>query len=70
VASEQNGQWRGAIEVPGPHLNVGEEGGGGDAEVDSVSCAAAADCVASGSYTDYFGHTQGFVVSTVGRRRG
>ncbi len=53
---------------PNPDLNVGEEGGGGDAGVDSVSCVAAVDCVASGSYTDYFGHTQGFVVSTANRR--
>jgi hypothetical protein len=46
VASEVNGTWRAAIEVPGTAaLN-----GGGHAEVDSVSCGSAGNCSAGGSY--------------------
>jgi uncharacterized repeat protein (TIGR02543 family) len=52
VASETNGVWGNAIEVPGTAaLN-----GGGDADVISVSCAAVGECVAGGSYTDGPGH--------------
>ena len=46
VASEANGSWSNAIEVPGTAtLNTG-----GLAEVDSISCAAPGECAAGGSY--------------------
>ena len=49
------GSWRRAIEVPGlGALNKGE------AEVDSVSCGSAGNCVAGGSYRGRH-HRQGFV---------
>ena len=62
VVSETNGRWGNAIEVPGmATLNTG-----GDAEVDSISCAAAGECAAGGFYDH--GHSvdgsfQAFVVS-------
>ena len=58
VVSQVNGTWRNAIEVPGLRwLNTG-----GDAAVDSVSCASAGNCVAGGGYhTDAY-HSQAFVV--------
>jgi hypothetical protein len=59
VASETNGTWRIAIEIPGlGTLNVG-----GNASITSVSCSSAGTCAAGGSYTDGAGHTQAFVVS-------
>ena len=59
VVSERNGTWGKAIEVPGSAaLNVG-----GDAFVDSVSCASAGECSAGGSYRDGSLHGQGFIVS-------
>ncbi len=59
VASQRNGRWGTAIEVPGTAaLNVG-----GHAGVVSVSCAPAGGCTAGGVYTDGSGHLQGFVVS-------
>ncbi len=59
VASETNGVWGNAIEVPGTAtLNSG-----GNAYVSSVSCAAAGDCTAGGSYLDGSGHYQAFVAS-------
>ena len=55
VAVERNGRWGKAIEVPGlAALNKG-----GDAEVDSVSCASAGNCAAGGDYTDRRGHRPG-----------
>jgi hypothetical protein len=58
VVSETNGTWRKAIEVPGTAtLNQG-----GHAQVFSVSCASARNCVAGGVYTDTRGF-QAFVVS-------
>jgi hypothetical protein len=48
-----------AIEVPG----LGALNAGGDAIVNSVSCAAAGNCAAGGSYKDGSGHIQAFVVS-------
>ncbi len=61
VASEVNGTWHAAIEVPGTaSLNQG-----GDARVVSASCTAAGNCVAGGSYLDGVGRTQAFVVSEV-----
>ena len=35
----------------------------GDAQLNSVSCAAAGSCSAGGSYTDSTGHSQAFVVN-------
>ena len=59
VASERNGRWGGAIEVPGSGaLNAGGDGG-----VNSVSCPSAGNCAAGGLYVDGSGHIQGFVVS-------
>ena len=60
-APEVRGSWGAAREVPGTAaLNQG-----GGAGTGSVSCAAAGDCAAGGSYTDSSGHTQAFVVSEV-----
>jgi hypothetical protein len=57
VVSQVNGTWRSAIEVPGSEtLNAG-----GDAAVDSVSCAPAGNCAAAGDYTDGAGQAQTFV---------
>src|ERR1022692_666247 len=59
VASQRNGRWGTAITVPGTAaLNAG-----GDAQVRSVSCASAGNCVAGGDYTDGAGHSQAFVAS-------
>jgi hypothetical protein len=59
VASEVNGTWHTAIEVPGtPALNQG-----GNALVDSVSCAMAGNCAAGGFYTDSSQLLQAFVVN-------
>jgi len=63
VASQRNGRWRPAIEVPGTAtLNAG-----GLAQVTSVSCAPAGNCAAGGFYRDGSGHSQAFVA---GRRNG
>src|SRR6266851_4995498 len=59
VASDANGAWRTAIEVPG----TGTLNKGGGAGVLSVSCASAGSCAAGGSYTDRSGHQQAFVAS-------
>ena len=58
VASERDGAWRKAIEVPGTAAlnSLG-------AEVASLSCASAGNCAAGGSYTDRSGHSQAFVAS-------
>ena len=60
VASEKNGLWGQAIEVPGlGALNVG-----GHANVWSLSCGAAGNCVVAGDYfADADGHRQGFVAN-------
>src|SRR5215472_11488433 len=58
VASESNGRWGMAIEVPG----LAALNGGHYAEVLSVSCASAGNCAAGGDYHGG-GHQQGFVVS-------
>src|SRR6266851_8937823 len=59
VASEGNGTWHAAIEVPGTAaLNKG-----GNAAVDSVSCASAGNCAAAGGYKDGSRHRQAFVAS-------
>jgi len=59
VVSERNGTWGKAIEVPGS----GTLNAGGNAEVNSVSCASAGNCAAGGDYTGRFPRTQAFVVS-------
>ena len=58
VASQKNGPWGQAIEVPG----LGTLNKGGGAGVFSVSCALRRNCAAGGDYEDR-GHQQGFVVS-------
>jgi hypothetical protein len=57
VVSEKKGSWGKAIEVPGlAALNNGALGG-----IDSVSCASAGNCAASGYYDD--GIPEAFLVS-------
>jgi hypothetical protein len=59
VASEKNGHWGQAIEVPGlGALNVG-----GSAGVSTVACASEGNCTAGGMYTDGDGHAQGFIAT-------
>jgi hypothetical protein len=59
VASEKNGRWGKAIEVPGmAALSAALP----YAAVDSVSCASAGSCAAGGTYNDG-NHQQGFVAS-------
>ncbi len=59
AVSEVNGTWHAAIRVPGTAtLNQG-----GNAFVQSVSCASAGKCSAGGGYTDSSGHRQAFVVT-------
>jgi len=66
VVSEVHGRWGTAVEVPGTAaLNKS-----GWAQVASVSCAAAGDCAAGGTYSDASGHFQAFVVSEVRGRWG
>ena len=61
VAVEVNGVWRRAQEVPGTAaLNIG-----GSAQVWSLSCPAAGDCSAGGTYIDASNHSQAFVVAEV-----
>jgi hypothetical protein len=55
------GTWGKAIEIPG----LGALNKGGNASVDSVSCASAGNCSAGGQYRDGSGHLQAFVVSEV-----
>src|SRR6266516_250168 len=60
-AAALGGTWHTAQKVPGTAtLNKG-----GNAQVQSVSCASAGNCSAGGYYTDSSGHTQAFVVSQV-----
>ena len=61
VVSQVNSTWGTAIEVPG----TGSLNAGGNAQVNSVSCASAGNCSAGGSYTDASDATQAFVVSEV-----
>lgn len=58
VVSEKNGVWGKAIEVPG----LGALNKRGVAEVSSLSCGSADNCVAGGDYLDRSENTQGFVV--------
>jgi hypothetical protein len=59
VASERHGAWRAAIKVPG----TGRLNKGGNAEISSMSCTSAGNCVAGGWYTDRSGNQQAFVAS-------
>ena len=59
MASEVNGTWHTAIEVPG----TAALDQGGNAIVDSMSCRPAGNCATGGFYTDAAGHAQAFVVS-------
>ena len=59
LAVARAGTWGTAIEVPG----LGSLNQGGLAQLASVSCGAAVNCAAVGSYTDGSGHTQAFVAS-------
>lgn len=59
VASQVNGSWRSAIEVPG----TGALNTGGEATIQSISCPAAGTCDAGGRYTGSSGHSQAFVVA-------
>ncbi|HXS64278.1 MAG TPA: hypothetical protein VN767_15595 [Streptosporangiaceae bacterium] len=58
VASEKNGVWGQAIEVPG----LGLLNAGASAQVSSVSCGSPSSCSAGGDYRDNEGNSQGFVV--------
>ncbi len=61
AASQVNGTWQPAIEVPGTAaLNAG-----GDADLTSVSCATAGNCTSAGTYNDASGHYQVFAASQV-----
>ncbi len=61
VASEVNGTWGSAEEIPGSAaLNQG-----GEAIVNAVSCASAGNCIVAGGYTDSSDLGQGFVASQV-----
>jgi hypothetical protein len=59
VASEVHGTWGTAEQVPG----TGALNQGGFAFIGSVSCGAAGNCSAGGSYQDSSGTYQAFVVS-------
>jgi hypothetical protein len=59
VVNETNGTWGTAKEVPGTAaLNTG-----GNANLGTVSCAAAGNCGTGGRYKDGSGHFQAFVVN-------
>ena len=59
MVSQVNGIWGTAEEVPG----TAALDQGGNATLSSVSCAAAGNCSAGGSYKDSQGHRRVFVVS-------
>jgi hypothetical protein len=56
VANETNGTWGKAEEVPGMTADLG-------AEVYSLSCASAGNCLAGGFYVNHSGDDEAFVVS-------
>jgi IPT/TIG domain len=61
VVNETDGTWVNAEEVPGSAtLNAG-----GDAEVESVSCASMGSCAAGGFYEDSSEDSQAFVVDSL-----
>jgi hypothetical protein len=55
------GTWQTAKNVPG----VMAMNKGGQAQIQSVSCASGGNCTAGGDYTGSSGHRQAFVVSQV-----
>jgi hypothetical protein len=59
VITEVNGTWGNARQVPG----TGTLNAGGQASVNSVSCASAGNCSAAGGYTDKTSHIQAFVAN-------
>lgn len=60
IASERNGVWKNAIQVPGlAALNAG-----GHAQVTAISCISTTFCGAGGFYTDAKSNNQVFVVSS------
>jgi hypothetical protein len=60
LVTETGGTWGAATDLPGaPALNAG-----GDARVNSVSCAPSGGCAAGGYYTDAANHHQAFTAST------
>ena len=59
AVTENNGRWGTAMEVAAP-LNKG-----GNAAVESVSCASAGNCAAAGQYLDRSRHSQAFVINEV-----
>jgi hypothetical protein len=61
VATEANGAWGRATGVPG--LAALNTGGGGGAEVRSVSCASAGSCAAGGFYSGQHEYLLGFVAT-------
>src|SRR5258708_23561418 len=66
VASQVNGRWGRAIEVPGTAaLNAD-----GEAGVSSVSCGSAGNCMAGGSYKSLHGRFPAWVASQVNGRWG
>src|SRR6266851_2364461 len=66
VASQVNGRWGTAIEVPGTAaLNAD-----GEAHVSAVSCGSAGNCMAGGSYKSLHGRFQAWVASQVNGRWG
>jgi hypothetical protein len=61
VASEVNGRWDPAVEVPAiARLNAG-----GLAQILTISCVSAGDCAAAGSYQNGAGDTVTFVANEV-----
>jgi hypothetical protein len=66
VASEVNGRWSPAAEVPA----IARLTAGGLAQVLTISCASAGDCAVGGSYQDGAGDTVTFVANQVRGRWG
>lgn len=64
VVDEVNGRWGRAEPVPG----LGVINRGGDAQISVVSCAAAGDCSAAGTYARNSADYRAFVVSEVNGR--
>lgn len=65
VVNEVGGVWHKAEEVPGlASLDAGESFQG-LTQVDSISCASAGNCAASGLFADSAGFTKAFVVNEV-----
>ncbi len=65
VATELNGRWGNAIEVPGSAaLNKGSDG-----DFYQIACASPGNCSAGGFYKDGAGHIQAFLVNETARLR-